>query len=88
MNLHDVVATTSNNALWISPLSFLDAPIPGAGEFIDIPNQALRVRHVLPIVSPEDPSKVAIEGKDLVPQRCGRGDRESSALDRSRAIIY
>jgi len=64
VSLRDVVATTGN-ALWVSPLSFLDAAYPGTGGFIDTPNQRLGVRHVLPIVSPEGLSKVAIEGKDL-----------------------
>lgn len=64
VSLQDVLATTGN-ALWVSPLSFLDAASPGTGGFIDTPNQRLGVRHVLPIVSPEGLSKVAIEGKDL-----------------------
>lgn len=64
VSLRDVVATTGN-ALWVSPLSFLDAAYPGTGGFIDTPNQRLGVRHVLPIVSPEGLSKVAIQGKDL-----------------------
>ncbi|WP_089729811.1 efflux RND transporter permease subunit [Candidatus Thiosymbion oneisti] len=67
VGLRDVVATTGN-ALWVSPLSFLDAAYPGTGGFIDTPNQRLGVRHVLPIVSPEGLSKVTIEGKD---QRLG-----------------
>ena len=32
---------TTGNALWVSPLSFLDASTPGTGGFIDTPNQRL-----------------------------------------------
>ena len=61
--LHKVVSTTGN-ALWYSPLSFLNASSPGTGGFIDTPNQRLGIRHVLPIVSPEGLSKVALEGSN------------------------
>ena len=61
VTLHDVVATTGN-ALWFSPLSFLEAHSPGTGGFIDGPNQRLGVRHVLPIVSPEGLSNVVVQG--------------------------
>ncbi|ESQ14078.1 MAG: hypothetical protein N838_13035, partial [Thiohalocapsa sp. PB-PSB1] len=64
VSLQEVLATTGN-ALWVSPLSFLDAAYPGTGGFIDTPNQRLGVRHVLPIVSPEGLSKVVVEGKEL-----------------------
>jgi Cu/Ag efflux pump CusA len=63
VTLLDVIST-AGNALWVSPLSFLDASSPGTGGFIDSPNQRLGVRHVLPIVSPEGLAKVAIEGSD------------------------
>ena len=33
--------TTAGNALWVSPLSFLEASTPGTGGFIDTPNQRL-----------------------------------------------
>jgi Cu/Ag efflux pump CusA len=63
VTLLDVIST-AGNALWVSPLSFLDASSPGTGGFIDSPNQRLGIRHVLPIVSPEGLAKVAIEGSD------------------------
>lgn len=58
----DQIVRTTGNALWVSPLSFLNASTPGAGGFIDTPNQRLGIRHILPIRTPEDLSRVAIEG--------------------------
>ncbi|HET9590320.1 MAG TPA: efflux RND transporter permease subunit [Anaerolineales bacterium] len=65
VSLDQVVATTGN-ALWVSPLSFLEASTPGTGGFIDTPNQRLNVWHVLPIASPEELAKVPIEGSSLL----------------------
>lgn len=59
-----IIATTGN-ALWISPLTFLEASHPGAGGWIDGPNQRLEIRHVLPISAPQDLARVAIEGTSL-----------------------
>jgi CzcA family heavy metal efflux pump len=59
------IIQTAGNALWISPLTFLEASHPGAGGWIDGPNQRLEVRHVLPISAPEDLAKVMIEGASL-----------------------
>ena len=60
VSLLEVIKTTGN-ALWVSPLSFLDASTPGTGGFIDTPNQRLGVRHVLPITTPADLARVTIE---------------------------
>ena len=65
ITLSQVVATTGN-ALWVSPLSFLEASSPGTGGFIDTPNQRLNVWHVLPISSAEELGKVPVEGTSLV----------------------
>jgi len=64
VTLEQVVATTGN-ALWVSPLSFLEASTPGTGGFIDTPNQRLNVWHVLPISSPEELAKVPVQGTSL-----------------------
>jgi Cu/Ag efflux pump CusA len=61
VKLEDVIATTGN-ALWVSPLTFLQASAPGTGGFIDTPNQRLGVQHLLPIGSPEELALVPIEG--------------------------
>ncbi|MEO8357052.1 MAG: efflux RND transporter permease subunit [Chloroflexota bacterium] len=60
----DQVISTAGNALWVSPLTFLQASSPGTGGFIDTPNQRLSVWHVLPISSAEELSQVAVEGTD------------------------
>src|SRR5688572_15730734 len=57
------VIKTAGNALWYSPLTFLDASTPGTSGFIDTPNQRLGVRHRLPISTPADLAQVTVEGK-------------------------
>jgi Cu/Ag efflux pump CusA len=61
ITLEQVIETTGN-ALWVSPLSYLEASSPGTGGFIDTPNQRLVLWHVLPISSPEELARVPIEG--------------------------
>src|SRR5512134_2944971 len=60
------VVETTGNALWVSPLTFLEASSPGTGGFIDTPNQRLGVWHVLPISSAEELGEVAVEGTSLL----------------------
>jgi multidrug efflux pump subunit AcrB len=64
VTLDQIIATTGN-ALWVSPLSFLNASTPGSGGWIDSPQQRLEVRHVLPISSPQELAQVNIEGTTL-----------------------
>ncbi|HEU5260050.1 MAG TPA: efflux RND transporter permease subunit [Gemmatimonadales bacterium] len=59
------IIQTTGNALWISPLTFLEASFPGTGGWIDGPQQRLEVRHVLPLSRPEDLAKVMVEGSSL-----------------------
>jgi CzcA family heavy metal efflux pump len=61
----DQVISTTGNALWVSPLTFLNASAPGTGGFIDSPQQRLEVRHVFPISKPQDLAKVTVEGTNL-----------------------
>ena len=63
VTLLDVVKTTGN-ALWVSPLSYLEASTPGTGGFIDGPNQRIGIQHVLGIENPEDLASVTIEGHE------------------------
>jgi Cu/Ag efflux pump CusA len=53
---------TTGNALWVSPLSFVEASTPGTGGFVETPNQRLGVQHVSPIVSSKQLADVAVEG--------------------------
>jgi CzcA family heavy metal efflux pump len=59
------IIKSTGNALWISPLTYLEASFPGAGGWIDGPNQRLEIRHVLPISAPEDLAKVMVEGSSV-----------------------
>jgi Cu/Ag efflux pump CusA len=53
---------TAGNALWVSPLSFVEASTPGTGGFVETPNQRLGVQHVQPITSADQLADVALEG--------------------------
>ena len=62
----DQVIRSAGDALWVSPLTFLRASLPGtAGGWIDTPNQRLGVRHLMPISSADDLAKVAVPGSTL-----------------------
>jgi Cu/Ag efflux pump CusA len=61
VSLSQVVETTGN-ALWASPLSFVEASVPGTGGFIDTANQRLGVMHVSPIATSDDLAQVRVEG--------------------------
>lgn len=56
----DQIVETTGEALWVSPLSYLEASAPGTAGWIDTPNQRLSVRHLLPITTPEDLARVAV----------------------------
>ncbi|WP_374687091.1 efflux RND transporter permease subunit [Promineifilum sp.] len=60
VTLNQIIETTGE-ALWVSPLSYLEASQPGTAGWIDTPNQRLSIRHLLPISSAEDLSKVAVD---------------------------
>jgi Cu/Ag efflux pump CusA len=62
LTLYQIIET-AGDALWVSPLSFLNASYPGTGGFIETPNQRLSIRHVLPIQSPEELAQVAVAGR-------------------------
>jgi CzcA family heavy metal efflux pump len=56
------VIETSANALWVSPLTFVEASSPGTGGFIDTPQQRIGIQHESPISTAADLSKVRLEG--------------------------
>src|SRR5204863_4800263 len=60
VSLNQVIATTGN-ALWVSPLTFIEASTPGTGGFIETPSQRLSIQHVLPITTAADLAKVPVE---------------------------
>ena len=52
------------DALDAGILQFSDGAVIGTGGFIDTPNQRLGIRHVLPIVTPEDLAEVVVLERD------------------------
>ena len=63
VTLDELVATTGN-ALWVSPLSFLEASTPGRGGFLDLPQQRVNVQHISPITDDTGLGRVSVEGAD------------------------
>jgi Cu/Ag efflux pump CusA len=74
LQTHKVTLTqlieSTGNALWVSPLSFVEASTPGTGGFVETPNQRLGVQHVQPIATPDQLADVAVEGTQA-PVRIG-----------------
>ena len=60
ISLNQIVETTGN-ALWSSPLSFVEASVPGVGGFVDTANQRLTVRHISPILTADELAQVAVQ---------------------------
>ncbi|MES2947316.1 MAG: efflux RND transporter permease subunit [Pseudomonadota bacterium] len=68
----DQIIKTAGESVWASPLTYLNSSTPGAGGFIDTPNQRLGVRHVSPTASPESFAKVPVFGTSLPLQEVTR----------------
>ncbi|HEX7171847.1 MAG TPA: efflux RND transporter permease subunit [Candidatus Limnocylindria bacterium] len=68
------VIKTAGNALWVSPLSFLEASTPGTGGFVETPNQRLGVQHISPIVSADELAEVALDADGGAAQPIRLGD--------------
>jgi Cu/Ag efflux pump CusA len=62
---------STGNALWVSPLSFVEASTPGTGGFVETPNQRLGVQHIQPITEADELAKVAVEGTKSPTLRIG-----------------
>jgi len=63
ITLQQVIKTTGE-ALWVSPLSYLEASSPGTSGWIDSPNQRLNIRHLLPITSADELARVPVAGNE------------------------
>lgn len=57
----DQVLRTSANALWTSPLTFVEASTPGLGGFVDTANQRIEIQHNQPIKTAAQLGKVTIQ---------------------------
>jgi hypothetical protein len=60
----DQVLRTSANALWVSPLTFVEASTPGLGGFTDTANQRIEVQHNQPIKTAAELGKVTVQGAE------------------------
>lgn len=56
------VIKTAGEAVWSSPLTYLNSSTPGTGGFIETPNQRLSIRHQLPISTVGTFAKVPLSG--------------------------
>ena len=54
------IVKTAGEAVFASPLTFLNSSTPGTGGFLDTPNQRLNIRHVSPIATPETFARLAV----------------------------
>jgi CzcA family heavy metal efflux pump len=61
VSLQQIIETTGE-ALWVSPLSYLESSSPGTAGWIDTPNQRLTIRHELPISSADDLAQIPVAG--------------------------
>jgi Cu/Ag efflux pump CusA len=61
IKLEQVIKTTGE-AVWSSPLTYLNSSTPGTGGFIETPNQRLSIRHQLPISTVGTFAKVPLTG--------------------------
>jgi len=57
----DRVVDSTGNALWSSPLTFVEASTPGTGGFIDTANQRLGVQHMMPITTSRELAAVTLQ---------------------------
>ena len=63
VTLQQVIQTTGE-AMWVSPLSYLESSTPGTAGWIDTPNQRLGIQHLLAISAAEDMAKVPVVGTE------------------------
>jgi Cu/Ag efflux pump CusA len=61
VSLTQVIETTGN-ALWVSPLTFVEASTPGTGGFVESGNQRMAIQHISPITTPQQLAAVPVQG--------------------------
>ena len=57
------VIETAGNALWVSPLTFVEASTPGTGGFFESATQRIAIQHISPLSTPRQLSAVPVEGE-------------------------
>jgi Cu/Ag efflux pump CusA len=63
VKLNDILRT-AGNAMWSSPLTFVEASTPGTGGFIDTAHQRIAINHTQPIKTAQQLAQVPVEGAD------------------------
>jgi len=86
VTLLDVIET-AGNALWVSPLTFLEASSPGTGGFIDTPNQRLGIQHLLPIKTADDLAQVPLDADDAASSRSLRLSDVATVVENHQPLI-
>jgi Cu/Ag efflux pump CusA len=67
----DDVIRTAANAMWSSPLTYVEASTPGTGGFIDTAHQRISVNHTQPIKTAKDLAQVTVQGDQRRPRTLG-----------------
>lgn len=62
VSLDEVIQVTSDT-LDVGLLQYANGSVVGTGGFLETPNQRLTIRHVLPVVSPDDLARVTINDR-------------------------
>ena len=70
VNVDEVIRTTAN-AMWSSPLTYVEASTPGTGGFIDTAHQRISINHTQPIKTAKELARIAIESDQPVPITLG-----------------
>ena len=70
LNVDEVIRTTAN-AMWSSPLSYVEASTPGTGGFIDTAHQRISINHTQPIKTAKELARITIESDLPVPVTLG-----------------
>lgn len=70
VNVDEVIRSTAN-AMWSSPLSYVEASTPGTGGFIDTAHQRISINHTQPIKSAKELARITIESDLPVPVTLG-----------------
>ena len=70
INVDEVIRSTAN-AMWSSPLSYVEASTPGTGGFIDTAHQRISINHTQPIKSAKELARITIESELPVPVTLG-----------------
>ena len=67
----DEVIRTAANAMWSSPLTYVEASTPGTGGFIETAHQRISINHTQPIKTAKELARITIEADLPVPVTLG-----------------